>query len=120
MEFEQDKIEYINFKLGSNFYALPVDAVEDVTELMRLSKIPAQIADVAGIFLKDNQVTVALDLAKLFGQNAFEDNEKMVIITKWGAGQYGLIVDSLLGIGVLNPKSKLIKLEEIFRKLYCI
>ncbi len=117
MSFEQNKVEYINFKLGDNLYGLPVQGVEDVMELVKLSKVPSQTSDFAGIFLKDSQVTVAMDLSWLYGQNSFDHNEKMVIVVKWNDGQYGLIVDSLLEIGVLNPESKLISLAEIFRKV---
>lgn len=117
MSFEKSKTEYINFKLGNSLYALPIDGIEDITPLVKLSKIPLETAEIAGIFLKDEQVTVALDLAKLYGQNTFAGSEKVMIIAQWQRGQYGLVVDSILEIGALNPESRLINLADVFRKV---
>jgi len=111
------KTEYINFKLGGSVFAVNVEAASDIVELVRLSKLPVQLREIAGIFLKDGLVTVAIDLAQFYGLSDYEISDKMVIIIKWQEQQYGLVIDSIVNIGSLIQEARLVNLEEIFRKI---
>ena len=110
-------IEYINFHLGNSIFAINVDHTIDIIELMKLNKIPVKLMEIAGIFLKDDQVTVAIDLAQYYGQKSFDNSDKMVIVVKWQGQQYGLVIDSIINIGDINSESRLINLEDIFHKV---
>jgi chemotaxis signal transduction protein len=115
MHSENAQVEYINFTIGHKLFAISIDGVEDIVKLMPINKVPLQLLAVAGIFLKDDKVAIALDLGVLYGHTHFDNNDKMVIMIQWDGDQYGLVIDSLVAIGAADIESQLINMSEILQ-----
>ncbi|NCN26798.1 purine-binding chemotaxis protein CheW [bacterium] len=91
---EADK--YLEFALGSEFFALPLLMVREVIPLPETTPIPKAPAHFVGIMNLRGQVISIIDLrAKLKTKSKIGNEEEAVVIAAIGELSIGVVVDSV-------------------------
>lgn len=100
---EEDKLSYLEFSLGDEFYAIPLLKVREVIARPETTPVPFTPAHFLGIMNLRGQVISIIDLRdKLKIQNKKDTEETAVIIVDLDPVYVGVIVDSVNN--VLNFK----------------
>jgi len=86
----------VAFYLGGQRYALPIDRVNEIQQIVAFSDVPAGGRGVVGMVNLRGSVIPAVDLRKMIGLEEREYSlETPMIITRTGAQTVALIVDEV-------------------------
>ncbi|EGJ50850.1 chemotaxis protein CheW [Desulfocurvibacter africanus] len=92
--------QYLTFTLGSEIFALDIDAVREVLELRPVTRIPRMPDHMCGVINLRGQGVPVIDLRRKFGLECAEatvDTCIIIVETKGSDGQdnMGVLVDSV-------------------------
>ncbi|MEG6549520.1 chemotaxis protein CheW [Desulfocurvibacter africanus] len=92
--------QYLTFTLGSEIFALDIDAVREVLELRPVTRIPRMPDHMCGVINLRGQGVPVIDLRRRFGLECAEttvDTCIIIVETKGSDGQdnMGVLVDSV-------------------------
>lgn len=87
---------FLQFKLGNEFYAVPLLKVQEVIPIPETTTIPNSPSHYVGIMNLRGQIISVVDLRKKLKVKASEQkNEEAVIIVNFTELSIGLVVDSI-------------------------
>jgi purine-binding chemotaxis protein CheW len=89
---------YVNVRVGSEAYALPIESVLEVAELGILTTLPGAGAGVLGVSNFHGQVLPVFDLATVLG-NPRLDRPARLVVADHGGRLAGLAVDEIASVG---------------------
>jgi purine-binding chemotaxis protein CheW len=100
------ELQVIAFRVGQEFYALPINDVREVRRFEPVTPVPESPAFMAGVLRLRGHVLTVMDLAKRLGKTsaAYSDKTRILIVrqsTTW----MGLIVDEVQGVSTLSKKA---------------
>jgi purine-binding chemotaxis protein CheW len=88
--------KYVSFKIGTEHYAVPIEYVYDMKEMLPCSSIPNQKPHFLGVANLRGSVIPVIDLRKVFGFNEITYNEFTVFLMLKVKGKIkGCVVDSI-------------------------
>ncbi|OFZ18758.1 MAG: hypothetical protein A2X94_06100 [Bdellovibrionales bacterium GWB1_55_8] len=93
---------YLNFSLGSEEYAIPLNAVKEVIALPEVTSVPYTPPHFLGIMNLRGQVISVIDLRLKFGIKAETTAETAVIICEMGQHSLGMVVSSVNSVLALE------------------
>jgi purine-binding chemotaxis protein CheW len=109
---ESERIEIVEFRIGSDSYGLPLGAVREVAPLQHFTPIPSTPAWVLGLMNLRGEIIVIVDLRHLFnlpGRGLSDLNHVLVLHT--AEMDLGILADDILGTcsiplaGLASPHS---------------
>jgi purine-binding chemotaxis protein CheW len=104
------KIFALTATMGSERYALPIDAISAVYQHVAITPLPCVPRYVAGITNVRGRVISVLDLAVILGAEGADVNQTALIVTEAEGASIGLRIENLgdvveLSMADLNPVS---------------
>ncbi len=115
-ELDIDKM--IVFTLKDQSYALPIDVVQEIQQIVELSEVPTTTASVIGVVNLRGDVIPAIDMRALIGLPRIEYNlETPMVICRTRGLRIALIVDEVEDVvalpeGCLQPSSSVHSLAD--------
>ncbi|TVY10048.1 chemotaxis protein CheW [Paenibacillus cremeus] len=90
----QDQIQYIEFGIADERYAIPIREIQEIIRLQPLTPIPNTKKEIQGVInLRGKVVPVVCFRKKIMMQGATDEQLKRIIILNTGEDSVGLIVD---------------------------
>ena len=97
--------QYVSFNLSSEQYAIPIQYVEAIIKMQKLTHMPQAPAYVEGVTNLRGAVLPVIDLRKRLGLPAEEYNlETRIIVIQVEEKKIGLIVDAVHAVLTLSSK----------------
>jgi purine-binding chemotaxis protein CheW len=97
-----DKIHYVNFRLGSENFAIPVMRVLEIIQNCTLTKVPNSSIYIRGVLNFRGEIVPVIDMYERFNMKFDENTNKMIIIVDVESTNnhmhIGLIVDKVMDI----------------------
>jgi purine-binding chemotaxis protein CheW len=103
---EAAELQVIEFRLGQEFYALPIADVREVRRYEPVTPMPESPAFMAGVLRLRGHVLAVMDLAQRLGKKSAEHGDKTrLLIVRLSQSWTGLIVDEVQGVITLSKKA---------------
>lgn len=90
-----DIIEYCTFKVGNNFFGIPVMDVQEVIRPQYVTRVPLSDAKTVGLINLRGQIFTLLSLRQLFGYPSKDLSTTMNIVIKSDESLTALVVDEI-------------------------
>lgn len=98
--------KYVSFKIGTEHYAVPIEYVYDMKEMLPCSRIPNQPDHFLGVANLRGNVVPVVDLRKVFGLNDVKyDQFTVFLMLKLDNKIKGCVVDSIDDVVFLEPEN---------------
>lgn len=98
--------KYVSFKIGTEYYAVPIEFVYDMKEMLPCSRIPNQPHHFLGVANLRGNVVPIIDLRKIFGINEVKYDQFTVFLMLRVDGKIkGCVVDSIDDVVFLEPEN---------------
>jgi purine-binding chemotaxis protein CheW len=98
--------KYVSFKIGEEHYAVPIEFVYDMKEMLPCSRIPNQPETYLGVANLRGNVIPVIDLRKVFGiKNVKYDEFTVFLMIKINNKIKGCVVDSIDDVVFLEPEN---------------
>ena len=95
-------IEVVEFELGGERYALDINLVREIVEMIPITPIPRAPAFISGVINLRGEITNIMNLNTLLGLPGEEirDNQKIIVLVPEAAGgsNVGIIVDDVSSV----------------------
>ncbi len=102
---QENQYEYLIFKLGDDLYGFHVEKLKTIEKFPLYRKIPLSPKYIKGLFFVEKEIVSLIDLRVLLGMEEKElDSETRVVIIKDNDYLYGLVVDSVFDIFIIDEK----------------
>jgi purine-binding chemotaxis protein CheW len=86
--------EYVTFTTAGQLFGLPIEHVQDVFALAKVTRVPLAGPEIAGVLNLRGRVVTVIDLANLLHLEAPKDSDaQMVIGLERGSESFGILVD---------------------------
>jgi len=103
---EASEIQVIEFRLGRQFFALPITDVREVRRYEAVTPMPEAPAFMAGLMCLRSHVLSVMDLGRRLGKPSAEQGDKTrILVVRLQAAWMGLIVDEVAGVITLSKKA---------------
>jgi purine-binding chemotaxis protein CheW len=98
--------KYVSFKIGTEHYAVPIEFVYDMKEMLPCSRIPNQPDTYLGVANLRGNVIPVIDLRKVFGiKNVKYDEFTVFLMVRINNKIKGCVVDSIDDVVFLEPEN---------------
>ena len=94
-EHGADTNQFCGFRIGSNFYAIPVQHVQEVIKNQRITGVPLSDSHIRGLISLRGQVVTSVSLRTLFGLDEDFQEDHMNIIVRSDEALIALAVDQI-------------------------
>lgn len=89
-------VQYVNFQVGSEYYAVSINNVIEIVKVPRISFLPSSGVYFMGLMNLRGNIIPVVDTHKLFGINPLPENDAArIIIIEVGRSNLGFLVDSV-------------------------
>jgi len=100
------EFQVIEFRVGQEFYALPIAQVREVRRFEPVTPMPESPAFMAGVLHLRGQVLAVMDLAHRLGKKSADYGDKTrILIVRLSETWMGLIVDEVQGVITMSKKA---------------
>ena len=100
-----DASQFCGFRIGSNFYAIPVQHVQEVIKNQRITGVPLSESHIRGLISLRGQVVTSVSLRTLFGLEEDFQEDHMNIIVRHDEALIALAVDQIEDIVELKREN---------------
>ncbi len=87
--------EYVTATVGGQLFGLPIERVQDVFVLDRLTRVPLAPAEIAGVLNLRGRIVTAIDLRRRIGLEPGAAGKRMAIGIECKGESYGLLIDAI-------------------------
>lgn len=94
----EDQIQYCGFKLGGDFYAVPIMNVQEVVKAQTISAVPCSSEVVRGLINLRGQIVTSINLKSVFEYRDDIKEDYMNIIVRNNDTLASLMVDEILDV----------------------
>jgi purine-binding chemotaxis protein CheW len=95
-------IDVVEFELGGERYALDIQLVREIVEMMQITPIPRAPPFISGVINLRGEITNIMNLNTLLGlaNQQIRDNQKIIVLVPEAAGgsNVGIIVDDVSSV----------------------
>ncbi len=103
----------ITFRLGQQTYALPIEPIEQIVEMVTVTPLPQANPLVRGVINVRGKAMPLINLRRYFGlPEADPSLDAHIILAQIGAWRIGLVVDQVLNV-VSLPVNRIVRPSEI-------
>jgi purine-binding chemotaxis protein CheW len=105
-EFEEPVNQYVSFRIGVEHYAVSINYVYDMKEMLPCSRIPKQPPHYLGVANLRGNIVPVIDFRSFLGVKDPQFNEYTVfLMLKIGEKVKGCVVDAINDVVVLEPEN---------------
>jgi purine-binding chemotaxis protein CheW len=101
-------IEVVEFELGGERYALDINLVREIVEMIPITPIPRAPAFISGVINLRGEITNIMNLNTLLGlpEEEIRDNQKIIVLVPEAAkgNNVGIIVDDVSSVRQVPEK----------------
>ncbi|WP_139490152.1 chemotaxis protein CheW [Brevibacillus dissolubilis] len=102
---EAETLQAILFKMGNEFYGLPIDAVKEIIKPLPVTRFPKSPEYVEGVINLRGQILPIVNLRNKFGLEPLEITEDSRFIDlNLGALKLGIVVDAVSEVERISQK----------------
>ncbi|HDM90315.1 MAG TPA: chemotaxis protein CheW, partial [candidate division WOR-3 bacterium] len=94
---KKDFVELLGFRLGGQDYAIRIESVREVADLMERTRVPFSPHGFLGVMSLKGEVIPLIDLRSLFGFPDEINGTERVIVVKTDGEAVGFLVDNVTG-----------------------
>ena len=88
--------EYVTFTTAGQMFGLPIERVQDVFKISRITRVPLAGPEIAGVLNLRGRIVTAIHLGNRLGlESRGEELPPMAIGIESGAESFGLLVDAV-------------------------
>lgn len=87
--------EYVTATVGGQLFGLPIERVQDVFVLDRLTRVPLAPSEIAGVLNLRGRIVTAIDLRRRIGLEPGVAGKRMAIGIECKGESYGLLIDAI-------------------------
>lgn len=109
------EFQTVVFRLGREYYALPIEQVHEIIRLQPVTRLPRTARFMEGIINLRGEVVPVIDLRKRFDLEAAESSETRIVVAEVGEVRMGMVVDAVTE--VLRISRDVVQPPEAFRSL---
>ncbi|MCD6087536.1 MAG: chemotaxis protein CheW [Candidatus Hydrothermae bacterium] len=102
---EKDFVELLGFRLGGQDYAIRIESVREVADLVERTRVPFSPRGFLGVMSLKGEVIPLIDLRSLFGFPDEINGTERVIVVKTDGEAVGFLVDNVTGIYPVSEDS---------------
>ena len=100
------RTSYFVFKCGKNLFALPMQAVSEMSSMRMIHKIPYRRGgSIVGLVNINGELVVATDLPSLFSLSTKLENPKSIVVCLSGTNKFAFAVDAVRGLSIPDENS---------------
>src|SRR3982751_5191213 len=89
-------IEYVTVMIGGQLFGLPINRVQDVFMLDRLTRVPLAPPEIAGVLNLRGRIVTAIDMRRRLGLPPLAERKAMMAVGIEIRGEsFGLIIDQV-------------------------
>lgn len=100
-----DIIEYCTFKVGNNFFGIPVMDVQEVIRPQYVTRVPLSESKTVGLINLRGQIFTLLSLRQLFGFQQRDIDKTMNVVIKSEESLSALVVDEISDVLEVSRES---------------
>lgn len=100
-----DVVQLCGFKIGDNYYGIPVLEVQEVVKPQTVTPVPLAPEYIDGLINLRGQIVTAVNLRTLFEVPGERRKDFMNIIVHGEDSLYALVVDEILDVIDVDPNS---------------
>ena len=86
------------FRIGNDYYGIPVMQIQEVVKPQRVTPVPLSADYIRGLINLRGQIVTSLSLRKLFGMDDDLTQDHMNVIVNYKESLYALVVDEILDV----------------------
>lgn len=95
-----DELHLVTFRIGTEFFGVPISAVQEIVRVPEIAKIPQAPDFVEGVINLRGRVITVVDMRKRLNQARKVDSEgdarkSRILVVETGGRQVGVIVDEV-------------------------
>ena len=95
-EASEDTVQYVNFKVGSEYYAVEIANVLEIIKVPRISYLPSAGVYILGLINLRGNIIPVINTHKLFGVGTYEGPENAsIMLIHVDKSNLGFLVDSV-------------------------
>lgn len=87
--------EFVTFRVGTQWFGVPVIAVQEVLSRQRLARIPLAPPEVTGLLNLRGQIVTAINLHRILGSGTSSEATAMNIVVRHRDELFAMIVDEV-------------------------
>ena len=85
--------DYVTATVGGQLFGLPIERVQDVFVLDRLTRVPLASPEIAGVLNLRGRIVTAIDMRRRLGLPPGDPGRRMAIGIECKGESYGLLID---------------------------
>jgi len=98
------ELKVVTFKVGDEEYALKINSIESIVEVIPITKVPDTPYGVEGVINLRGEIMPVIDGRKKLGSEIGENDKAKIIIINLSGKKYGFIVDEVREVLDVNEK----------------
>lgn len=115
-EDKSEKVKLVTFTLHDEWYALDINKIKEITEMLEVYYIPSAPSHILGTINLRGVIVSVIDLNSIFGLPVREVGEASIIIVEHGNCTIGMIVDhveDIIDLPVNQIEPPLVTLDKV-------
>ncbi|MBR4581934.1 MAG: purine-binding chemotaxis protein CheW [Lachnospiraceae bacterium] len=111
-EEQNDRIQFVKIRLGSEWYGISIDIVENIVRMQRITRVPGAESYIKGVINLRGKVVPVMSLRLKMGMDEGETvRTTRIIILRIDGDEVGMIVDEVREVVTLTGED----IEEVYR-----
>lgn len=101
----EDSVQYVNFQIGKEFYAVDISNVIEIIKVQRISYLPSAGPNILGLLNLRGNIVSAINTHRLFGLGeAINSDRSCIIIINVEKSNLGFLADAVSQVIELRKK----------------
>ncbi|RLG77013.1 MAG: chemotaxis protein CheW [Thermoprotei archaeon] len=103
----EEELQMVIFRLGDEIFGVDVHQVREIIKIKEYTRIPNAPPYIRGVINLRGQITVIIDLHKIFNlhSESVESTDSRIIIADAKDSNVGIMVDAVLGVTRIQHKN---------------
>lgn len=102
---ERKEHEFVSFRVGTQWFGVPVLAVQEVLSIQRLARIPLAPPEVTGLLNLRGQLVTAINLHRVLDSGTPPEGTAMNVVVRDVDELFALVVDEVGDVVSVAPQS---------------
>ena len=111
-EEQNDRIQFVKIRLGTEWYGISIGIVENIVKMQRITRVPGAESYIKGVINLRGKVVPVMSLRLKMGMDEGENvRTTRIIILRIDGDEVGMIVDEVREVVTLSAED----IEEVYR-----
>lgn len=97
-------MQFIIFRLGSEFFATETEKIQNISDMMQITKVPTAPKHIMGLINLRGSIKPLVNISMLLNVEE-DDKESNIIILKYDDEEIGIKVDEVIEVVEIDPSN---------------